>query len=111
MKQKNNKKGTALLNEEMIHKQIPDEVKVALGKFYIFSLIYIIFFGVIFPFYLIYNVSLVSQILVIILLMIFYVYMLVDVFKKKQKFTSTLFVFLIILVFFLISFSIVKMFI
>ncbi len=107
MKKQNKKK--EIVKEETMQSQIPDEVKIALGKFYIFSIVYILYFGVIFPFYLIYNVSLVSQILVTIILIGFYIYMLVDVFKKKKKFTSTLFVFLIILVFIVISFSIIKM--
>lgn len=97
------------VNLEYMQKQIPDDVKVALGKFYIFSMVYIIFFGIVFPFVLIYNVSLVSQILSIIILTGFYIYILIDVKKKKKKFTSTLFVFLIVLVFILISFSIIKM--
>ena len=107
-KKKENKK---VINDEVIKSQIPDEVKVALGKFYIFSMIYMIFFGVIFPFIIIENVSLVSQILAVVFLVAFYVYMLIDVIKKKKRFTLTLFVFLIVVVFILISFSIVKMFI
>ncbi len=98
-----------VINQETIHSQIPDEVKVALGKFYIFSMIYIIFFGVIFPFVLVDNISLLSQILSFVLLLGFYIFILFDVFKKKLKFTSTLFVVLIVLVFVLMSFSIVKM--
>ena len=109
MKQKKSKNKKIVINEEVVHNQIPDEVKIALGKFYIFSIVYIIFFGGVFPFYLMYNVSIISQILVIILLLGFYIYILFDAFKKKQKYTSTLFVFLIIIVLIVISFSIVKM--
>lgn len=113
-KKKSNKKKIKkekIINDETIHSQIPDEVKVALGKFYIFSMLYVIFFGGIFPYLLIGNISLVSQITSFVLLFLFYVYMLIDVFRKKQKFTSTLFVMLIVLVFILMSFSLVKMFI
>lgn len=106
---KKKEKSKKVINEEVIKSQIPDEVKIALGKFYIFSMLYLIFFGVVFPFMLIDSISLVSQILAVIFLTGFYVYMLIDVKKKKMKFTSTLFVILTILVFILISFSIVKM--
>ena len=108
---KNKQKAKKVINEEIIQGQIPDDVKIALGKFYIFSMLYLIFFGVIFPFVLIDNISLVSQILSIILLAGFYIYMLIDVKKKKKKFTSSLFVILIVLVFVLMSFSIIKVFI
>ena len=109
MMSKKKTKQKKVINQETIHSQIPDEVKVALGKFYIFSMVYIIFFGFIFPFVLVDNISLLSQILSFVLLLGFYIFILIDVFKKKLKFTSTLFVVLIVLVFVLMSFSIVKM--
>ncbi len=97
--------------QEIINEQIPDEIKVIFGKFYIFSLLYIIFFAGFFPFYFIYYVSLVSQILCVVLLTGFYVYIILDVHKKRKTFMSTIYMILIGLVFLSISFSIVKMFI
>ena len=114
MKKKASKKEVKKENkniQEAIKEQIPEEVKVIFGKFYIFSLIYIIFFAGLFPFYFIYYISLVSQILCVVLLSAFYIYIILDVHKKRKTFMSTIYVILIALVFVAISFSIVKMFI
>lgn len=91
-----------------IKKEIPDEIKVLFGKFYLFSFIYIIFFLLIYPFILVNLVSLWGSIIIFISLIGFYGYMIVDVIKHKGRFNSTMFILLILIVIMAISFSIVK---
>lgn len=90
---------------------IPNEIKVLFGKFYAFSLVYITFFLIINPFMLLKRITDISYLLIILVLGLFYVYMIADVYKKKKGYNSTVYVMFIILVFASISFSIVKFFI
>ena len=87
---------------------VPGEIRALFGKFYLFSFIYIIFFGIIYPFFLLKRVSIVSSILIFILLIIVYIYMIDDVRTKKKTFFSNMYFYLIIIVFFVISFSLVR---
>lgn len=88
--------------------EIPDDIRILFGKFYVFSFIYLIFFLIIYPFILIKSFSLINLVLIISFLSIFYLFIVIDVIKKKKQFRSNLFILLIILVFIAISFSIVK---
>ena len=90
---------------------IPDEIKVAFGKFYFFSLLYIIFFLGVYPFILMNHISDFSCGLIIGFLTVFYVYMILDTKKKVKKFVSTYYYVLIFIVLLSISFSVVKYFI
>lgn len=87
-------------------KNIPDNIKVLFGKFTLFSIIYILFLGVLFPCVLINHLSIAYSFLLLITLIIFYIYIVYDVIKNKGNFNSTNFVFLIIIVIvgFIISF-------
>lgn len=96
--------------EKEIKKEIPDEIKVLFGKFYVFSFAYILFFLVLLPYVLARFCHKVSIGLLIFWLIVFYAYMVIDVNKKRKTFTSTIFVFLIFLVAISVSFSIIKIF-
>ena len=96
--------------KKQLKKEIPDEIKVLFGKFYVFSFIYILFFLVLLPYLLAKFFHKVSIALLIFWLVVFYVYMVIDVNKKRKTFTSTIFVFLIFLVGMAVSFSIIKIF-
>ena len=112
MKKKENKKAKKEKEvKETMNSQVPDEIKTVFGKFYVFSLIYILFFGIAFPFYVMDHISLVSRILQIVLLSLFYIYIVIDIRKKRKTFMSTIYIVLIIMVVLSISFSIVKMFV
>lgn len=112
MKHTNNARKIDLKNlKKEINKSIPDEIKVLFGKFYLFSFCYLIFFFILYPFWLINKVSTLFSIILIIILILFYLYMIVDVCKKRGNFLSTLFVLLIMFVFMGISFSIIKLFV
>lgn len=105
MKKKSKKKEL----KKLYKTEIPDEIKVLFGKFYIFSIIYLIFFLVIFPFCLLERISLLNLLAILLFLSLFYIWIIVDVFKKKKNFSSNLFVILLISVILAISFSIVKL--
>ena len=109
MKKQINKKKKDISKE--MYKAIPDEIKVAFGKFYFFSLLYIIFFLGVYPFILINHISDFSCGLIIGFLTVFYVYMILDTKKKVKKFVSTYYYVLIFIVLLSISFSVVKYFI
>ena len=98
------------ISKEM-YEAVPDDIKIAFGKFYLFSLIYIIFFLGLYPFVLIKYISDFSCGLIVGFLTVFYIYMILDTKKKVKKFISTYFYILIFLVLLSISFSIVKYFI
>ena len=110
-KKENKKKEKPITLKEKINSQIPVEIKSTFGKFYIFSILYIIFFAIIFPFVFMNHISLVSKILSILFLSFFYVYIVIDVHKKRKTFMSTIYIVLIVAVILSISFSIVKLFI
>lgn len=93
-------------NTKKIISEIPDEIRIMYGKFYIFSLLYIIFFGLLYPLFFVKIISFWSSIIVFLSLIIMYIYMIIDVFKRKKTFNSNLFFYLIFLVFLVISLSI-----
>ncbi len=94
--------------QKKIKKEIPDEIKILYGRFYVYSLIYIIFFGLIYPFLLIKSLSVLSSIIIFMGLGIFYIYIIRDVLKKKGRFNSTLFALFVLMVVMSLSFSLVK---
>lgn len=87
---------------------VPDKIKILYGKFFLFSIVYLVFFAGLYPFLLISKLSSIGSILIFILLLGFYVYMVVDVVKHRENYNSSIFVLLIILVLVAISFSVVK---
>ena len=70
---------------------IPKEVKVLFGKFYLFSIIVFLFLFVFYPLFIINNVSIVSNIFILILFPLFFLYMVIEVLKNKGKYGSGLF--------------------
>ncbi len=89
--------------------QIPDNVKILFGKFYVFSFLYLIFFFFIYPLVLINKISLFNLIAILVFLSLFYLAIIIDAFKKKKGYSSNLFFILMILVGLAISFSVVKL--
>ena len=96
-------------NKELMKKEIPDNIKVVFGKYYLFSFIYILFLTVVFPFFLVSRINLVVSIVVLIILFIFYIYIVIDVIRKKKTYSSYIFVLLIILVILSFILSIMKL--
>lgn len=111
MKKQVSKKNTKTNISKEMYKAVPDEIKIAFGKFYLFSLIYIVFFLGIYPFLLMKHISDFSSGLIIGFLTVFYFYIIRDTKKKVKTFISTYYYILMFIVFLSISFSIVKYFI
>lgn len=88
---------------------IPIEIRKLFGKFYLFSLIYIIYYVSYLFFYN--KLNKYFMIASNILLLLFYLYMIRDVIKNKKNYNSIAFVFFIGLVISLIVFSMIKLFI
>ena len=89
--------------------EVPDNIKILFGKFYIFSILYLIFFLIIYPFVLIGRFSLLNLIAILIFLGLFYLWIIIDVLKKKKEYSSNTFIILLIGVILAISLSIVKL--
>ncbi len=92
-----------------LNQSIPDDIKILFGKFYVYSLIYIVFFGILYPLVLIYYLNIIFTIIMFIVLILLYGYMIYDIKKKTGKYISNMFFFLIILVLLSLSFSIIKL--
>jgi hypothetical protein len=87
---------------------VPEDIKMLFGKFYAYSSLYILFFGILYPFFLMYYLNKIFTIVLFIMLIGLYGIIIYDVTKKKDKYKSNMFVFFIVLVMFAISFSIVS---
>jgi hypothetical protein len=87
---------------------VPEDIKMLFGKFYAYSSLYILFFGILYPFFLMYYLNKIFTIVLFIMLLGLYGIIIYDVTNKKDKYKSNMFVIFIILVMFAISFSIVR---
>ena len=103
-----NSRSQKSLLKEKYRAEIPENIRILFGKFYFFSLIYLIFFLIIYPFILMKTINIVNLAIILVVLSICYLLIIIDVMRKKKNFNSNLFVILIIFVILAISFSIVK---
>ena len=87
---------------------VPDDIKMLFGKFYAYSLLYLVFFGILYPFILMYYLNKIFTIIMFIILIVLYIFIIIDIKKKIDKYKSNVFILFIILVLFAISFSIVR---
>lgn len=92
-----------------LYDSIPDDVKMAFGKFYAYSFLYIVFFGILYPWILLYYLNKIFTIILFIILVALYIYIIYDIKKRTDKYTSNLFYLLILLVFIAVSISIVRL--
>ena len=97
------------INKEYIN-NIPYDIKVLFGKFFVFSIVYILLFSLIFPLIIIKYISFIFSIIFISLMLIIYLYMIFDVIKHKNKYNSSNFIILIVLVLTSILYSFIKIF-
>lgn len=79
-------------------KSIPIEIRVLFGKFYLYSFCLIVFFLLLYPLIILRYCSFIMSLFLIILLGIFYIYMVIDVLRKRKTFDASLF-YILILVF------------
>lgn len=106
---KKKKKRKTEVPKVSLYDSIPDDIKMSFGKFYAYSLLYIIFFGILYPWILLYYLNKIFTIVLFIILVCLYGYIIYDIKKKTDKYTSNLFYLLIVLVFITISISIVRL--
>lgn len=100
------KKTKKIKKNVKIKKEIPDEIKIIFGKFYVYSLIIVIIL-LLFPLIL-KSTSVGFLVLIFLLLLCFYLGILKNTFKKKGKFSSILLVFMVFLTFFAFSLALLK---
>ena len=92
-----------------LQESIPEDIKMLFGKFYAYSLLYILFFAVLYPWFLMYYLNNIFSVVLIIGLCVLYLYIVYDIKKKTNKYISNVFFILILLVFISFSVSIVKL--
>lgn len=92
-----------------MYESVPDDIKVLFGKFYTYSFVYIIFFGILYPLIFMYYLNKVFTIIMFIVLVLLYGYIVYDIKKKTGKYKSNIFIVFIILVLFSVSFSILRL--
>lgn len=94
--------------QKELNKAIPREIKILFGKFSFFSFLYILFFGILYPFFFMKRISPFFSLFLFVFFISFYIYMLFDLKKNRKSFFSILCVYLIFIVFVTISFSIIR---
>ncbi len=109
IKDKINKKVLKNIKESKLIEEIPDSTRVALGKFYLFSIIFAIIVGIIYPFILINHFDFINLLLVLIVLYLFYIFIIFDTKKKKGHFSSVFYIVFIFLNTSLTIFSLIKL--
>jgi len=87
--------------------EIDEDIRKVFGKFYLFSVVIIIFLSI-FPFIYKYLNGIFSLVLLLFIL-VFYIYMVIDLFKKKNKFWSAFTSLLILVVTLIYSLDTIKL--
>ena len=87
--------------------EIPDDIKVLYGKFYIFTGVMFIFL-LLYPFLIMPDINMITNIGILLMMPIFYIIMVVEVLKKRMTYRSLLFVLWVVLFFVTYVVSLVK---
>ena len=95
-------------NKEL-KKNIPDEVKVVFGKFYIFSFIIILALAVLYPLVILKYFSIYTQVGFLVFVVMFVSYMMWGLFKKKGNFMSIAVPLLVLVIVRLLIFDLLKL--
>ena len=104
-----NRKKKNKMSDINMYATIPEDIKLYFGKFYLYSLVYIVFFGILYPFFLMYYLNIVFSMIILIILALLYVYIIYDINRRTRKYISNMFFFLIILVILSLSFSFINL--
>lgn len=88
-------------------KAIPVEVRVAFGKYYIFSFIISLFLGIVYQF-IISKISFISGLLLLLFSLLFYIYIFIDFLNNKNHFMSSTVIFCIMVFIFCLGFAVYK---
>ncbi len=88
---------------------VPEDIKIVFGKFCAYSFLYVGFFGVIYPFFLMYYLDKLFSVGLIVGLIVFYGFIIFDTLKKAGKYKSNSFFFMVMFVVLVISLSIIRL--
>lgn len=88
---------------------VPEDIKLIFGKFCTYSFLYVAFFGIIYPFFLMYYLNKIFSIVLILMLVFLYGFIIYDIRKKAGKYRSNSFFFLIMLVILVVSLSVIRL--
>ena len=101
-KHKNNKD-----NKNNVLLDIPKHIKVLYGKFYVFTGIIFIFL-LMYPFFIMDSISMITNIGILLMMPLFYIIMIVEVIKKRETYRSFIFWIWIVLFFITYIVSLIK---
>lgn len=87
---------------------VPENIKMLFGKFYAYSFLYVLFFGILYPFFLMYYLNKIFTVVLFVILIILYGLVVYDILKKREKYKSNMFVLCILFVILNISFSLLR---
>lgn len=94
-------------NKKEYKKSIPVEVRIAFGKYYIFSFIISLFLGIIYQF-IVSKISFISGLLLLIFSLLFYIYIFIDFLNNKNHFMSSMVILCIMVFIFCLGFAVYK---
>lgn len=105
-----NQKNKKIKVEDIVDKKVPDNIRILFGRFTFYSIMIIFFLSIIYSLILVKYLSLFTAIGILVILFLFYLYMIYDVIKHKDTYSSVLFVILIIATVLSFGISILKLF-
>ena len=94
-------------NKKEYKKSIPIEIRVAFGKYYIFSFIISLFLGIVYQF-IVSKISFISGLLLLIFSLLFYIYIFIDFLNNKNHFMSSMVILCIMVFIFSLGFAVYK---
>jgi len=95
------------IKEAKVLEEVPKDKKILFGKFYFYSA-FILLFIILYPFYVMKYLSFVSNIITLVIIPILYIFVIIDVLKKRETYKSTLFFITVVLILSTYLFSLVK---
>ena len=90
-----------------IVEEIPKDKQLLFGKFYFYSA-FVLLFIILYPFCIMEYLSFVGNIITLIVIPILYVFMVIDVLKKRETYKSTIFLVCVVLILSTYLFSLIK---
>ena len=87
--------------------EIPNDKKLLFGKFYFYSA-FVLLFIILYPFCIMEYLSFVGNIITLIVIPVLYVFMVIDVLRKRETYKSTIFLVCVVLILSTYLFSLIK---
>ena len=90
-----------------VAEEVPKDKQLLFGKFYFYSA-FVLLFIILYPFCIMEYLSFVGNIITLIVIPILYVFMVIDVLKKRETYKSTIFLVCVVLILSTYLFSLIK---